>query len=420
MSGTVIVGAGHAGVQAAVSLRQTGYGEPIRLIGGEDCPPYHRPPLSKAMLAGEKQPEQIALRGPDFYERNGIELFPGARALALDPASKTVRLADGSLAYDKAVIATGAGARMLAGFQRDNVFVLRNMQDALSLQDALIPGANLVIVGGGFIGLEVAATARKLGLAVDVVEMQDRLLTRAIPAALSDYICRRHRAEGVRVHLGAQIDRVVAEEGRIASVALSNGAALAADLVLIGVGNAPEIGLAAEAGAGTAMGGILVDRAMQTTLPDVYAIGDCTAFDLPVTGSRVRLESVQNAVDQGRTVARQITGQGGSYDPVPWFWSDQFDMKLQMTGLSVPGSGFTVRGDVESGSFSLVETLGERLVAVHSVNAVADHMASRRLVGAPGRFDRSAAADPDTPLKACLAAPAGPLRRAARIAGAEP
>ena len=420
MPGAVIVGAGHAGVQAAASLRQAGYQEPIRLVSDEDCAPYHRPPLSKAMLAGEKRPEQIALRGPDYFDRNGIELMPGVRARALDPASKTVRLADGSLAYDKAVIATGAGARMLDGFEYDNVFLLRNMRDALSLQNALTPGAKLVVVGGGFIGLEVAATARKLGISVDVVEMQDRLLTRAIPAALSDYICQRHRAEGVRIHLGVRIDRVVAEGGRIASVALSNGASLAADLVLIGVGNAPETGLAAEAGAGTAMGGILVDGAMRTTLPDVYAIGDCTAFDLPVMGSRVRLESVQNAVDQGRAVAGQITGQGGSYDPVPWFWSDQFDMKLQMAGLSVPGSGFTLRGAMESGSFSLVETLGDRLVAVYSVNAVADHMASRRLIGEPGRFDGAAASDPDTPLKACLAAPADRRGPVSAIAGAEP
>ncbi len=405
MAGTVIVGAGHAGVQAAVSLRQAGYQEPIRLVSREERAPYHRPPLSKAMLAGEKRPEQIVLRGPDFFDRNGIELMPGACASALDPASKRVRLADGSLAYDKAVIATGAGARMLEGFRYENAFVLRTMQDALSLQDAMARGANLVIVGGGFIGLEVAATARKLGLSVDVVEMQDRLLQRAVPEALSSYICQRHRARGVRIHLGAQIGGVAASAGRITSVELSGGARLAADLVLVGVGNAPEIGLAAAAGARTASGGLLVDGAMRTTLPDVYAIGDCTTFHLPVTGSQVRLESVQNAVDQGRTAAGGIAGQGGSYDPVPWFWSDQFDMKLQMAGLSVPGGEFTVRGAVESGSFSLVETLGDRLVAVHSVNAAADHMASRRLIGAPGRFDRRAAADKDVPLKACLAAP---------------
>ena len=405
MSGAVIVGAGHAGVQAAVSLRQAGYGEPIRLIGREDRAPYHRPPLSKAMLAGEKRPEQIALRGPDYFDRNGIELILGASACALDPVSKTLRLADGALAYDKAVIATGAGARMLEGFRYANVFHLRHMQDALALQAALVPGANLVIVGGGFIGLEVAATARKLGLSVDVVEMQERLLERAVPEFLSGYICDRHRAEGVRIHLGARIDRVAADAGRIVSVALSNGAALAADLVLVGVGNAPEIRLGAEAGAATALGGLLVNAALETMLPDVYAIGDCATFDLPLTGGRVRLESVQNAVDQGRAVAGRIAGQGGRYDPVPWFWSDQFDMKLQMAGLSLPGGAFTVRGAVESGSFSLVETLGDRLVAVYSVNAAGDHMASRRTIGAPGSFDSRAAADKDTPLGACLAAP---------------
>ncbi len=420
MSGTVIVGAGHAGVQAAVSLRQAGYREPVRLISDEGRAPYHRPPLSKAMLAGEKRPEQIALRGPDYFDRNGIELMLGVRAHALDPASKMVRLDDGRLAYDKAVIATGAAARRLEGLQGGNVFVLRTMQDALSLQDALAPGAKLVIVGGGFIGLEVAATARRLGLSVDIVEEQERLLKRAAPAALSEYICGRHRAEGVRIHLGARIDRIDAKAGRIASVALSNGASLAADLVLVGVGNWPETGLGAEAGAVTAFGGLLVDGALQTTLPDVYAIGDCTAFDLPAAGRRVRLESVQNAVDQGRAVARQIAGRGGPYDPAPRFWSDQFDMKLQMAGLSVPGGEFTVRGAVESGSFSLIETLGDRLAAVYSVNAVADHMASRRLIGAPGRFDRAAAADADTPLGACLAAPADRCGRVSAIAGAEP
>ncbi len=405
MTGTVIVGAGHAGVQAAVSLRQAGYGEPIRLVGKEDRAPYHRPPLSKAMLAGEKRPEQIALRGPDYFDRNGIELILGASASALDPVLKTLRLADGALAFDKAVIATGAGARMLEGFRYANVFHLRHMQDALSLRAALVPGANLVIVGGGFIGLEVAATARKLGLSVDVVEMQERLLERAVPEFLSGYICDRHRAEGVRIHLGVRIDKVAADAGRVVSVALSSGAALAADLVLVGVGNAPEIRLGAEAGAAIALGGLLVNAALETTLPDVYAIGDCATFDLPLTGGRVRLESVQNAVDQGRAVAGRIAGQGGKYDPVPWFWSDQFDMKLQMAGLSLPGGEFTVRGAVESGSFSLVETLGDRLVAVYSVNAAGDHMASRRTIGAPGRFDRHAASDKDIPLKACLAAP---------------
>ena len=174
----------------------------------------------------------------------------------------------------------------------------------------------------------------------------------------------------------------------------------------MGVGNRPETGLGAEAGAATELGGLLVDAALRTSLPHVYAIGDCTAFHLPAAGRRVRLESVQNAVDQGKAAAGQIAGAGAAYDPVPWFWSDQFDMKLQMTGLSLAGSEITVRGDVESGSFSLIETLGERLVAVYSVNAVADHMASRRMVGAPGRFDRSAAADSSTPLKACLAPPA--------------
>ncbi len=404
MSGAVIVGAGHAGVQAAVSLRQAGYEEPIRLVGEEDRPPYHRPPLSKAMLAGEKRPEQIALRGPDFFDRNDIELLSGVRAVALDPASKTLRLEDGGLAYDKAVLATGAGARMLDGFRYDNVFVLRSMQDALALQEVLVPGARLVIIGGGFIGLEVAATARKLGLTVDVVEAEERLLKRAVPPFLSDYIRRRHVAEGVRIHCGAQVGSVAADAGRIVSVALSNGETLAADLVLLGVGNRPETGLGAAAGAKTGLGGLLVDQALQTTLPDVYAIGDCATFELPGAGRRMRLESVQNAVDQGRAVAGQIAGQGEAYDAVPWFWSDQFDMKLQMTGLSCAGSVFTIRGDVESGSFSLVETLHDRLIAVYSVNAVADHMASRRLVGQPGRFDRAAASGANIPLGACLAA----------------
>ncbi len=408
MSGTVIVGAGHAGVQAAVSLRQAGYQEPVRLVSEEDRPPYHRPPLSKSMLAGEKQPEQIALRGPDFLERNDIELLSGVRAVALDPASRTLRLKNGNLAYDKAVIATGAGARTLAGFQYDNVFLLRNMQDALALKNALAPGAKLVIVGGGFIGLEVAATARKLGLSVDVIEAQERLLKRAAPPLLSDYIHRRHAAEGVRLHVGAQIERVTAEAGRIVSVELSNSKTLAADLVLVGIGNQPEIGLGAEAGAKTDLGGLLVDLALRTALPDVYAIGDCAAFYLPAAGCRVRLESVQNAVDQGKAVAGQIAGQvNGVYDAVPWFWSDQFDMRLQMTGLSRPGSAFMIRGDVESNSFSLLETLDDRLVAVYSVNAAADHMASRRLVGQPSRFNKAAASDASVPLKACLAAPTG-------------
>ena len=400
MSGVVITGASHAGVQAAASLRQAGWQEPIVLLSAETDHPYHRPPLSKAYLSGDKDEAQLLLRAPAFYEDQGIELRLGEPALSVDAAARSVVTPTGRLGYDKLVLATGSKARTLSlpGADAAGIFTLRSMADARALRAAMLEAGNVVVIGGGFIGLEFASTAIKHGKAVTVLEAQPRLLTRSLPSVVGDFIRDYHLGKGVVFRFGDTVEGFDVVDGRVAGVRLKDGVRLPADLVLVGVGGAAEMAFARDLGLDVAAGGIAVDAHGATSVPDVYAIGDVAGFHNAYSSAPMRLESVQNAVDQARAAAARITGGDSPLVAVPWFWTDQYDLKVQMAGLARPGTASVVRGDPSSGAFSVLEMDGNRLVAAYTVNRAADHMAARKLIGERRELDPSKIADVDTPL----------------------
>jgi 3-phenylpropionate/trans-cinnamate dioxygenase ferredoxin reductase component len=405
-AGTVIVGAGQAGLQAALSLRAGGYDLPITLIGDEPRLPYQRPPLSKAMLQGTMEPQSLALRADGVLADQQIAFVPGLRIAAIDRTARLARGGGRSFAYVHLVLATGTVARRLPvpGGDLDGVHYLRTLDDALALKAALASARSVVVIGAGFIGLEVAATARKLGCRVDVIEMSPRVMGRAVSTTLSEYAAAKHRAEGVSLHLSRGLAGIEGEGGSVRRVALADGERLRADLVLIGTGAVPVTALAEAAGL-ACVNGILVDPMMRTSDPAILAIGDCAAHPNPFADGRtVRLESVQNAIDQGKTAAATILGREEPYRAVPWFWSDQFNMKLQMAGLLPAGSAGVLRGDPASDRFSIFHLVEERVVAVESVNRPADHMIGRRLVDKQARLSAAEAADETFDLKAKAAA----------------
>ena len=404
MSSIAILGAGHAGVQAAASLRQAGFSQQICLIDSAKDLPYHRPPLSKTFLSGEKTEQQLLLRGKDFYDQNDIKLMRNTRVLHINVEQNYIQLADEKLQYDQLVFAMGSEPRRLSGFDQKNVLVLRDLPDAVKLKKLLESNRRITMIGGGFIGLEVAATARKLGLSVDIIEAQGRLLKRAMPEFLSVFIKQQHEKAGSNIHLNTTIQNVEENHGTISKLVLSNGKSIETDLVLLCVGNAPRVELAEQAGTKLEAGAILVDSQMRTSLPDIYAIGDCTSFHMNGAAQVTRLESVQNAVDQAKILASLLTGKDEKYNPVPWFWSDQFDLKIQMAGLSVPNTEFHLRGSPTEKRFSLLETLNGKLIAAYSVNSPADHMATRKLIAQNITLDINVAINPDIPLRNSLAA----------------
>ncbi|MFD2238080.1 NAD(P)/FAD-dependent oxidoreductase [Aureimonas populi] len=400
-AGAVIVGASHAGVQLAASLRQSGWGEAIRLVSAEPSLPYHRPPLSKAFLTGRQTAEQIVLKGPDFYAAQGIDLMLATRVEAVLPHEKRVVLADGeSLAYSALVLATGASARRpaLPGAGLAGLHVLRDLADASGLKAVLEAAGSIAILGGGYIGLEVASSAVEAGKRVTVVEMQDRLLARSLPPSLSHWILELHRSRGVDVRLGARVRRFMHERGRARGIEIEGAEPIEADLVLVGIGSQARTGLAASFGVPLSAGGILVDERGRTGLDGVYAIGDCAAQRNGQTGEVTRVESVQNAVDQARRAASDLTGT-----PLPpalanWFWSDQYEHKIQIAGLMEPGCREILRGDRRTGRFSVLMTRDGRLRTVVSVGSPADHMSARKLVAEGAVLDHDRARDIATPL----------------------
>lgn len=380
--GIVIVGGGQAGLQCALSLREEGYDGRLTLVGAEASVPYQRPPLSKAFLIGAVDATGLELRPRAFLEERGIAFLQGAEAAAIDREAQILELADGRrLAYDHLVLATGARNRRLAVPGADHVAYLRSIEDARALQARLADARAIVVIGAGFIGLEFAAVAAKLGRRVHVVEAAARPMARAVSQACSDYVLGRHEGWGTAFSFGAGVAAIEHDGGRVTGVRLADGRRVEADLVVAGIGVLPNAELAAAAGLAVD-NGILVDEHLVTSDPAISAIGDCAVHPNDFCGGLIRLESVQNASDQGRAVAARLVGRPARYQAVPWFWSDQGDVKLQMAGLTAGHDHVVVQGAVAEGRFSAFCFKDGRFLGVESINRPADNMLARRVLAA--------------------------------------
>jgi 3-phenylpropionate/trans-cinnamate dioxygenase ferredoxin reductase subunit len=395
MSAIVIIGAGQASVQTAEALRTGGFEGSITLLGNEPYGPYHRPPLSKAWLAGEMDSAQLVMRAPEMLARKNIELRTKVTVTAIDRAAKQVILSDGStLPYTGLVLTTGSTPRSLPlpGGDAQGVFALRSRIDASAIAERMTlcieKQLPVIVIGGGFIGLEVAATARKKGLSVTVLEAAPRLLGRVLAPVLSDWYADLHRSHGAALVLEARVAAIETDaQGVVTGVRMVDGHVHPAGLVVVGIGVAANDQLAVAAGLECDRG-IVVDACSRTSDPSIVAAGDCTARRLP-DGNLIRLESVQNATEQGKSAAAALLGLEKSFTATPWFWSDQYDKKLQMAGLSMGADQWAVRGDMGAasdagiaGAFSVYHFKGDKLLAVDSVNASKDHLQARKLLDA--------------------------------------
>ena len=399
----LIVGGGHAGAQAAILLRQLKYEGSVGLIGDEPEFPYERPPLSKDYLAGEKAFERILLRPPSFWTDQSISLFLGERVKTINPADHQVVTAKGTaFTYGKLIWAGGGSARRLScpGSTAKGLFTVRSRADVDGLMATLPKAERYAIVGGGYIGLEAAAVLSKLGKQVTLLEAQERLLARVAGPELSDFFAAEHRAHGVDVRLAAAVEAIETNEsGQVTGVKLADGEVIPADAVIVGIGIVPETGPLILAGA-SGGNGVDVDQYCETSLPDVYAIGDCAAHENRfAAGRRMRLESVQNANDQARTAVQHIMGNPAPYEAVPWFWSNQYDLRLQTIGLSIEYDECIVRGDPASRSFSVVYLRQGQVIALDCVNRTKDYVQGRAHVLAGSRLDRAQLSDAEIPLK---------------------
>jgi 3-phenylpropionate/trans-cinnamate dioxygenase ferredoxin reductase subunit len=379
----LIAGAGHAGGSAAAMLRQLGWRGPITLIGQEPVPPYQRPPLSKAWLTGEESADSVALRPFAFYAASQIDLRLGTRVTGIDRVARTAALSDGEvLAYDILILALGARPRRLAvpGAELAGVLELRSIADADRLKASIRPRARIAIVGGGYLGLEVAASARALDAHVAIIEREDRVLARVASPLLSDFFQSRHRARGVRIETGVETAAIEGCGGHASGVRLGDGRLIACDSVLAAIGAVPDDEIARAAGL-SCENGIIVDLAARTDDPAIFAIGDCTRRPVPLYARMVRLESVPNALEQARQAAGLICGKPPPAPEVPWFWSDQYDLRLQIAGLPSDATEVAVRGDIAAGSFALFHLTADGTVqAVEAVNAAAEFMGGRRII----------------------------------------
>lgn len=398
MSRVVIIGAGHAGGSAAALLRQYGFEGEIVLVGEEPLPPYQRPPLSKAWLKGDADGDSLALKAPEFYAEHNIDLRLGAEAISLNRAKKLVRLKCGEdIAYDTLIMATGSLARKLPipGADHPGVLELRTAADADRVQSALTPGKRIIVVGGGYIGLEVAASARALGCEVVLVEREARVLARVASPPLSSFFERLHRERGVDIRTGVEVSGI--EDGR--SVRLGDGSLVEGDAVLIGVGAHACEALAVAARL-KCNNGILVDGDARTvTDPNVFAIGDCAHRPLPLYGHSGRMESVPNALEQAKQAASAIAGRPAPAGEVPWFWSDQYEIKLQIAGLPYAVDRLIVRGDPAENHFAVFHMSGDLIQAVEAVNAPQEFMGGKLLIGRRAPVDPGKLADPAVSMK---------------------
>jgi 3-phenylpropionate/trans-cinnamate dioxygenase ferredoxin reductase subunit len=396
----VIVGAGQAGGWAAQTLRKEGFAGRLVLIGDERHPPHERPPLSKAVLAGEAAPESTRLMKPEPFEALGLEWRPGAHVTVIDRGAKRLDMADGeTLAYDKLILCTGGRARTLAipGADSPGVHTLRTIDDALALAPLLKTGNSVVVVGGGWIGLEVAATARKNGADVVIVEAQSRLCERTVPREISEHLLALHGSHGTRVILDAGVTGFGSSGDGRSTVVLADGSTLECDAIVVGVGLVPNDGLAREAGL-ECDGGVLVDSRCRTSDPDILAAGDVAVAPNPWAGRRLRLESWQNAQDQGIAAARSALGLEVDYQPLPWFWSDQYGMNLQIYGIPTPSLRVVVRGVAGSDSFVLFYLEGDVVKAAIGPNAARDLRFARRLIEQRKPVDLQRLADINIPM----------------------
>jgi 3-phenylpropionate/trans-cinnamate dioxygenase ferredoxin reductase subunit len=397
----VIVGAGHAGVQAAASLREEGAADAIVLLSGEAELPYQRPPLSKAFLKGAMDLAGLPLRAEAFYRDRDIDLRLGEQALRIDLGAKRVELSSGGAApFDHLILATGARPRRLdiPGVDLGGVLGLRNIVDAQAIRQRLGPGRRVVVIGAGFIGLEIAATALALGGEVTIVEIAERPLGRAVSPLMSSFFRDAHQAFGAKFRFGVGVAAIEGSSGEAEQVVLSNGERLGADLVIVGVGVFAEDRLAREAGLACA-NGVVVDEWLTTSDPAVSAIGDCVQFPHPSFALPLRLESVQNATDQARSVARRLTGKAEPYAATPWFWSDQGDLKLQIAGLPHGVDRWVLRGDPKSRAFAAFGFRGPALAVVETVNRGGEHMAARRIIAGALPLTPEQAGDPQFDLR---------------------
>jgi 3-phenylpropionate/trans-cinnamate dioxygenase ferredoxin reductase component len=400
----IIVGAGQAGAQVAVSLRQLGYDGEITLLGEERQPPYQRPPLSKAYLSGEMALERTWLRSESYYAKHGIDLRLGMRVAHILRDERAVVCADGArFDYDALAICTGTRARRLSvpGVDLPGVLYLRTLADADRIKAADRPGATAVIIGGGYIGLEVAASLRKLGCTVSVVEALDRVMNRVVAPPVSAFFATEHAHRGVEIVTGAAV-ACLEGDACIERVVCVDDRAFAADLAVIGIGAVPNDELARDAGL-EVENGVVVDAFGRTSDPAIFAAGDVTNHPNELFARRLRLESVHNAMEQARAVARTIAGQPQAYTDVPWFWSDQYDLKLQIAGVGDPDDELVLRGDPAARAFSCLHLQGGRLVAIDCINRGGDFLAAKRLISARTLLERSRLADPDLPLGSATA-----------------
>lgn len=401
----VIVGTGHGGAQAAIALRQHGHEGSILMIGRDNAPPYERPPLSKEYLAGDKGFERIMIRPERFWAEKDITLKLGAAVTAIDPAAHRLTLSDGEqVTYRKLIWSGGGDPRRLPvpGAVLPGVFYVRDKSDADAMMQALEQGASrAVVIGGGYIGLEAAAVLRKLGCAVTLVEMLPRLLARVAGEELSAFYAEEHRRQGVDVRLGTGVNAVMGEaEGRVTGVRLDTGEELACDMVVVGIGIVPAVAPLIAAGA-AGSNGVDVDFCCRTTLDDVYAIGDCAAHaNAYADNAVIRLESVQNAHDMANTVAKAIMGEKEPYHALPWFWSNQYDLKLQTAGLSLGFDSTVLRGDPESRKFTVVYLKAGKPIAFDCVGTMKDYVQARKLLESGcGKIDPALLANAEVALK---------------------
>ena len=404
MPGVVIIGAGQAAYQCAESLRQDDYDGPITLIGDEAYPPYQRPPLSKSYLLGDVDKQRLLFRTEAYYQEHQIDLRLNTRVIEIHRSEHRLSLDSGEqLTYDKLVIATGASVRRLPvpGADAEGVCYLKTIDDIDHIEAQLKQSERVVVIGAGFIGLEFAAVASKLGKQVEVIEAMDRVMGRVVHPLISEYFSTLHQQHGVTIHCGTAVTEIEAKHGHVKRVLCADDKSFAADLVVVGIGVIANTELAEQCGL-VCGGGVVVDEDGRSSDPNIFAAGDCTIYRHPFMQQPIRLESVQNAADQAKTVAATLAGQHKPYQTVPWFWSDQFDAKLQMVGLSMDCDSSVLRGNQDEGKFSIFHFRGDKLRAIDSVNKPADHMMGRKLLAAGISPSIEQAADTDFALKSLL------------------